>query len=114
VKRRSSFRGDGSLEAWVWRIVVNEAKRIATARADLPLEQAQEPSSNGHSRDELGIRAWIATLPERQRTTVFLRYYADLDYRTIARVLDVEAGTVSATLSAAHRTLRKLLMEVRP
>jgi hypothetical protein len=21
------FRGDGSLEAWVWRIVVNEARR---------------------------------------------------------------------------------------
>ena len=26
-------------------------------------------------------------LPERQRTAVFLRYYADLDYRTIADVL---------------------------
>jgi RNA polymerase sigma factor (sigma-70 family) len=52
-------------------------------------------------------------LPDRQREAVFLRYYADLDYRTVAAVLGVEVGTVSATLSAAHRTLRKRLEEVR-
>ena len=44
--------------------------------------------------------------PERQRLTVFLRYYADLDYRSIAHVLDVEVGTVSATLSSAHSASR--------
>jgi DNA-directed RNA polymerase specialized sigma24 family protein len=43
---------------------------------------------------------------------VFLRYYADLDYRTVASVLSVEVGTVSATLSAAHTSLRRSLKEV--
>jgi DNA-directed RNA polymerase specialized sigma24 family protein len=38
---------------------------------------------------------------------------ADLDYRAIADVLEVEVGTVSATLSAAHRTLRKEIQEVQ-
>ena len=42
---------------------------------------------------------------------VFLRYFADLDYRSIARALDIEVGTVSATLHAAHATLRRSLME---
>jgi DNA-directed RNA polymerase specialized sigma24 family protein len=36
---------------------------------------------------------------------VFLRYYADLDYRSIAEALEIEVGTVSATLSAAHTAL---------
>jgi RNA polymerase sigma factor (sigma-70 family) len=54
-------------------------------------------------------RTWIASLPERQRLAVYLRYYADLDYRSIAAALDVEVGTVSATLSAAHRKLRNTL-----
>jgi RNA polymerase sigma-70 factor (ECF subfamily) len=58
------------------------------------------------------VRTWIAGLPERQRLAVYLRYYADLDYRAIAAVLEVEVGTVSATLSAAHRALRKNLEEV--
>ena len=49
--------------------------------------------------------AWVAALPERQRLAVYLRYYADLDYRAIAHVLGVEVGTVSATLSSAHQAL---------
>jgi RNA polymerase sigma factor (sigma-70 family) len=72
-----------------------------------------EPSTNGKQADELGLRAWIASLPERQRDALFLRYYADLDYRAIAEVLEIEVGTVSATLSAAHNKLRVALREVR-
>jgi RNA polymerase sigma factor (sigma-70 family) len=62
--------------------------------------------------EERGVRAWVASLPEQQRFTVYLRYYADLDYRAIAAVLDVKVGTVSAALSAAHQRLRKQIQEV--
>jgi DNA-directed RNA polymerase specialized sigma24 family protein len=48
-------------------------------------------------------------LPERQRLVLFLRYYADLDYHTIATALEIADGTVAATLNAAHTTLRKQL-----
>jgi DNA-directed RNA polymerase specialized sigma24 family protein len=44
---------------------------------------------------------------------VFLRYYADLDYRAIAVVLGVERGTVSATLHSAHETIRQQIEEAR-
>jgi DNA-directed RNA polymerase specialized sigma24 family protein len=44
---------------------------------------------------------------------VFLRYHADLDYRSIAVVLGVEVGTVSATLASAHAAIRKGLSGVR-
>jgi RNA polymerase sigma factor (sigma-70 family) len=59
------------------------------------------------------VAVWVRTLPERQRVAVFLRYWADLDYRPIADVLEVEVGTVSATLSAAHQSLRRSVQEVR-
>jgi DNA-directed RNA polymerase specialized sigma24 family protein len=45
--------------------------------------------------------------PERQRLAVFLGYFADLDYRSIASVLEVDVGTVSATLATAHAALRR-------
>ncbi len=51
----------------------------------------------------------VATLPERQRLALFLRYYADFDYRQIAAILEVEIGTVSATLHKAHAALRAAL-----
>ena len=59
------------------------------------------------------VASWVQTLPERQRLAVFLRYWADLDYRAIAEVLEVELGTVSATLSAAHQSLRRSVQEVK-
>jgi RNA polymerase sigma factor (sigma-70 family) len=109
IRNRRSFRGDGTLHAWVWQIVVNEARRAARQPAS-DVEPLPEQAANGHADDDpLGVRRYIATLPQRQREAVFLRYFADLDYRTIARVLDLEPGTVSATLSAAHQTLRKRL-----
>ena len=112
VRARRTFRRRGPLEAWVWRILVNEARRLAREPGSEPLSEIAEPSSNGQGGDELGVRSWIAALPERQREALFLRYYADLDYRAIADVLGVEVGTVSATLSAAHQALRRRLEEV--
>jgi RNA polymerase sigma factor (sigma-70 family) len=113
VRQRRGYRGTGAVEAWVWKIVVNEARRVAREPRSEAIEAAGDSDTNGHSDDPLGVRGWIATLPDRQREALFLRYYADLEYRAIAEVLDIEIGTVSATLSAAHQTLRKKLREVR-
>ena len=113
LREQQSFRGEGPLEAWVWRIVVNAAlvaRRLRVARREAP-ETVGIAAANGRG-GESGVRACVAALPERQRLAVYLRYYADLDYRSIARVLGVEVGTVSATLSSAHEALRRSMKEV--
>jgi RNA polymerase sigma factor (sigma-70 family) len=112
VRERRSFRSSGPLEAWVWRIVVNEARRLAREPSTVPLEALSTVGTNGQPETPR-LAVWIAALPQRQREALFLRYYADLEYRTIADVLGIEVGTVSATLSAAHQGLRKKLEEVR-
>jgi DNA-directed RNA polymerase specialized sigma24 family protein len=40
---------------------------------------------------------------------VFLRYFADLDYATIAEVCEVGEGTVAATLAQARAALAQRL-----
>lgn len=113
IRSRSSYRGEGPLEAWVWRAVVNAAKKQQRHSSAAALERHKTTSrQNGDEAEARLIRTWIRALPERQRLIVYLRYYADLDYRQIATVLDVAVGTVSATLSAAHQTLRKSIEEV--
>jgi len=114
VRTRSSFRSDGSLDAWLWRTVVNTAldERRSRARDAERLPSPSPPSSNG-DRPDSGVAAAIARLPERQRLVLFLRYYADLDYATIADTLGIAAGTVAATLNAAHQALRRQLEEVQ-
>jgi RNA polymerase sigma factor (sigma-70 family) len=112
IRGRRRFRAVGSLEAWVWRSVVNEAKRLAARPRSEPAVPV-EVSANGRADDEAALRSLISALPERQRLAVFLRYYADLDYRTIGEVLQIKTGTVSAMLNAAHRSLREAMQGVR-
>ena len=108
LRARRRYRGEGPIEGWVWRAVVNEAKRFAVRERE-QREIVEPPSSNGTTSADGATRALIGALPERQRLAIFLRYYADLDYRTIAAALEVEVGTVSATLAAAHQTLRRAM-----
>jgi RNA polymerase sigma-70 factor (ECF subfamily) len=115
LKKRASFRGDGPLEAWVWRVVVNAARRqrrAQAARRESPESVGGVASLNGHPESDTGVRAWIAALPERQKLAIYLRYFADLDYQAIATALDVEVGTVAATLNSARGALRRSLEEV--
>jgi RNA polymerase sigma-70 factor (ECF subfamily) len=108
VKQRLNFEGKGPLEAWVWRIVINEANaQRRKRRPPAQLSASGESSSNREVELDSAVRAWVASLPERQRLVVFLRYFADLDYRSIASALEVEIGTVSATLATAHAALRR-------
>lgn len=109
VRRRRRFRGQGPLEAWVLRIVVNTARDARRRRS----RQAEAPG-NLAARGEVAVRAEELGLPlelltERQREVLFLHYYADLDYATIAQALGISEGTVGATLSAARLTLRNAL-----
>ena len=112
VRKRKSFRGEGPLEAWLWRIVVNAVRDQTRRRAEV-LDPETIASRNGSHTDEpdAQVRVALALLPERQRLALFLRYYADLDYRTIAETLDVAIGTVGVTLSTAQARLRELLEE---
>jgi RNA polymerase sigma factor (sigma-70 family) len=112
VRKRRSFRGEGPLEAWVWRIVFNAA-HSDVRRAVQAVDYDEPVASNGHPEDDAELRVALARLPERQRTAVFLRYYADLDYAAIGEALGISAGTVAATLNAAHTALRIRLEEVR-
>jgi RNA polymerase sigma factor (sigma-70 family) len=105
LRRRESYRREGNLEAWLWRIVLNVARdrrRSGRRLAALPPVDTTE----GREADE-DVRAALFALPERQRLAVFLRYYADLSYEQIAEALGVRPGTVAASLNAAHGALRR-------
>jgi RNA polymerase sigma factor (sigma-70 family) len=111
VRNRASFGRRGSLDAWAWKSVVNaalnrqrRARRHMTSRLiDGPAEQSAkdvEPSADER------VLVSLMTLPEKERLIVFLRYYADLDYDTIATTLGISPGTVGSALHSAHRSLR--------
>lgn len=112
VGARGRWRAEGPLEAWVWRLVVNRAyDELRSAGRVVPLDERPAESSNGRAGGGI-VRAALVGLPERQRLVIFLRYYADLDYRTIAQTLEVNEGTVGALLHSGRERLRSKLQEV--
>jgi RNA polymerase sigma-70 factor, ECF subfamily len=109
VRGRSGFRGRGSLRGWVWRSLTRIC--LDEIRATQPRVHS-EPSAVETVEPDESVRAAVAALPERQRWTIFLRYYADLSYEEIAEILEVERGTVAATLHTARKALLPAIEEV--
>jgi RNA polymerase sigma-70 factor (ECF subfamily) len=114
ILRRSEYRGDGPLEAWLWRILVNHSRNYRRSEGFAACVSSGPESCGAvwpvESADET-LRQLIGRLPERQRLALFLRYYADFDYRQIGAALGIRTGTVAATLNAAHRALRARLLQ---
>ena len=106
LSRRHQFRGDGSLEGWVWKIAVRLAGRTRPS-ASAPTASARQELLEiaGSSEVAEALRA----LAPRRRLFVFLRYFADLSYEEIAAVCGVSRGTVAATLAQARSELRPLI-----
>jgi RNA polymerase sigma-70 factor, ECF subfamily len=109
VHSRRSLRRRAALEAYVWRSVVNAARDRRSPRLG---EEAPEEAVAPQPVDvDERVREAISTLPERQRLALFLRYFADLDYREIGRVMGIRPGTVAASLTAARAAVKASLVE---
>jgi RNA polymerase sigma factor (sigma-70 family) len=114
VRKRRKLRNRDSAPGWVCRIVLNEARKRYTAEARyVPTEAIDEGVEMNGYHEPGAFAAAVAALPERQRTALFLRYYADLDYAGIAEALGIAVGTVSATLHAARTNLENTLEEIK-
>jgi RNA polymerase sigma factor (sigma-70 family) len=103
LRDQDGFRGDGSLEGWVWRIAFRVAVGSKGSR-ELAVDELPEVAFVDENNDP-ALAAAVRQLPPQRRMTVFLRYFADLSYAEIGEVLGVAEGTVAATLSQAHKQL---------
>lgn len=106
LARHKQFRG-GSLEAWIWRIVVRQAIDLRSR----PLEHLEDELAVDFvvSERDPELAAAIRRLPPRRRLIVFLRYFGDLSYESIGDLCEISAGTVGAALAQAHEELRREL-----
>src|SRR5215211_7089677 len=86
---------------------------VRPSRTD-PLEEVAEPAEESHEDDVLGqadIERAIAGLSGLDRQLVRGRYWDDLDYRQLGRLLDISEGTARVRLHRALARLRRRLVE---
>jgi RNA polymerase sigma-70 factor (ECF subfamily) len=114
--RRGQWRGEGSLDSWLWKAVLNAARDRRRKQEAIPVSDSTagsrlEPSASfdGSVADTGVVVDALTGLTERQRLVIFLRYYGDLDYGQIAETLGIKPGTVAATIHQAQEHLRHRL-----
>jgi RNA polymerase sigma-70 factor (ECF subfamily) len=106
--------GPASLSTWILtiatRLALNELRRPEPAVLNVELP-GQDRTDHATERQQLGaaIAACVAALPEPQRVVLVLRDYHELDYDDIARMLELELGTVKSRLARARGALREAL-----
>ncbi len=95
--------------AYARRAIVNAFVSRGRRRSSRELATAQLPERaiEMTTPDEQDAM-WrtLATLPDRQRTVLVLRYYVDLPDEQIAAVIGASLGTVRSLASRAFATLR--------
>jgi RNA polymerase sigma-70 factor, ECF subfamily len=112
-RRRESFRGDGSAEHWLQRIVVNEAidqlrSRRARPIAEIDPELAVEGgSASSLAVERVALLAALAGLNPRQRAAIVLRYFHDYSMRTVGEVLGTSEGGAAMLVQRALAGLRR-------
>lgn len=112
------FKGEGSLEGWIRRIMINEALIYLRKHRHMYLEVdiqdiEHEPEyalleNNLEAEDVLDI---VQKLPEGYRTVFNLFAVEGYSHKEIAEILGINVNTSKSQLSRARKLLQKFLME---
>jgi RNA polymerase sigma-70 factor (ECF subfamily) len=108
-----SFRGDSSLETWLYRIVYNACiDDLRRRHEDVSLEEWDAIGPDGSTEDRLDLAAALRSLPAELRAVVLLVDAEGLSYAEVAEVLSLPPGTVASRLNRARASLQAALKGV--
>jgi len=113
-RRRASCLTPDRPEPWIATIARREALRLARPPRAAPLEDAAVAAEESHEEHVLGqtdIERAIARLSGPDRQLVRGRYWEDLDYRQLGRLLHISEGTARVRLHRALARMREALAE---
>ena len=110
--RIQQFDGTSAIATWICRIAINEARQFLRRRrryADKLGEWEQrrgQPSAEPSTDNRLDVEEALAKLPADEKEMIVLRYYEDMSYAEMAKVLDKPLGTIASGLNRAREMLR--------
>lgn len=112
------FKGEGSFEGWVRRIVINEALMYLRKRFDfgrhLEIGDFDRPT-RARTVDRLAeqdILSLLDTLPTGYRTVFNLYVLEGYKHREIADILGISINTSKSQLILARKRMKELLEQV--
>ena len=116
-----SFRGESKISTWLFRIAVNETITFLNSQKmknsystdDLESSMAQNLEADPYfSGDETQLRFQkaILTLPDKQRLVFNMKYFDDLKYEEMERILGTSVGALKASYHHAVKKIEAYLL----
>lgn len=115
------FKQDSQLYTWLYRIATNEAlqqlnkmKKMQKTDEDADYYMQNLVADNaGTDGDEIQLllQRAIQSLPEKQRLVFTMRYYDDLPYEEMSKILDMSVGTLKTNYHYAKQKIEDYIKE---
>ena len=117
----AEFRGDSSLYTWLYRITVNLSLNFVRRQRvkdffridelfEVEAESAESPDAILERKEQRRlIEEAIAVLPEKQKAVFVLRYYEELPYEEISKILKTSVGGLKANYFHAVKKIADYL-----
>ena len=109
----SQLKKYSAFYSWSKTILVNLCKKRLKEKAKLvSLENIKEQSIDHvyeSSEDSLVLEKYLSKLNENHREVIKLRYYLNLDYRSLSEILNIPLGTVKSRLNIGMKNLKEAL-----
>src|SRR6201984_3395943 len=111
-----NFREDSQLYTWLYRIATNESltfleqqkKKSSVSLSDVEMGLANKVVADKNfdaNRLEWKLQLAIQQLPEKQKVVFNLRYYDEMPYEEMSRILDTSEGALKASY---HHAVKKI------
>jgi RNA polymerase sigma factor (sigma-70 family) len=111
-----NFREDSQLYTWLYRIATNESLSFLEQqkkRSSVSIDQEENGLANQLQADkhfdgnklEWKLQMAIQKLPEKQRIVFNLRYFDEMPYEEMSRVLETSEGALKASY---HHAVKKI------
>lgn len=116
-----NFREDSQLYTWLYRIATNESLTYLDQqkrRNSVSLNDVEEGLSNKIRADhhfdanklEWKLQLAIQKLPEKQRIVFNLRYFDEMPYEEMSRVLETSEGALKASYHHAAKKIEDFMI----
>ena len=120
-KALENFKEESQLYTWLYRIATNESltflenkkKRSAVSLSDVEsgLQNKVRSSENFDANKlEWKLQLAIQSLPEKQKIVFSLRYYDEMPYEEMSRVLETSEGALKASYHHAAKKIEEYIL----
>lgn len=117
----NNFNENSSLFTWLYRIATNEALQILRKKAqekNISYDDISNYLSNTLKTDpyfkgddiQRKFQEAILKLPEKQRIVFNMRYYEEISYEEMAKILDTSEGALKASYHHAVKKIEEYLL----